>query len=233
MAKKTQSTEKREDSLSRERIIEAAIGLLDRSGESGLTFRALAETLATGAGAIYWHVANKGDLLTAACDTLIARTLAEAEHSATTPQTRIRAIALALFETMDAHPWTGSALTQAPGQLPGVRMLEHIGQQVRALGVPDDTQWVVACTLLNYIVGVGGQNAVNAQYARSQDIERDSFLEDMSEAWSALDADEFAFTRSMTGYLCKHDDREDFLAGIDLILSGLEVVQKTSPPRQA
>ncbi|GAA1938738.1 hypothetical protein GCM10009754_02190 [Amycolatopsis minnesotensis] len=37
--------------------------LLDAGGEGGLTFRALTERLATGPGAIYWHAANKGELL--------------------------------------------------------------------------------------------------------------------------------------------------------------------------
>ncbi|MCP3707205.1 hypothetical protein M3I54_09460 [Paraburkholderia sp. CNPSo 3274] len=48
MATKARGVQRRGDSLSRERIIEVSIELLDSSGESGLTFRALAERLATG-----------------------------------------------------------------------------------------------------------------------------------------------------------------------------------------
>ncbi|MBB5191173.1 AcrR family transcriptional regulator [Silvimonas terrae] len=222
MPRKNPSPDKREDALSRERIIEAAITLLDTSGESGLTFRALADALATGAGAIYWHIAHKNDLLTAVCDAVIARTLQAAGGAgAATPHATVRAIALAVFEAIDAHPWVGSALTQAPGQLPHVRLLEHIGQQVRQLGVPEATQWVVACTLVNYMVGVGGQNAANAQFARQEGIERDGFLASMANTWLALDADEFGFTRSMATCLRTHDDRADFLTGIDLILRGI------------
>lgn len=132
MAKKPRSTQRREDSLSPDRIIEASIELLDSSGERGLTFRALSERLATGPGAIYWHIASKSDLLTAACDTIVARTM-NAPVDGTTPQETIRALALAMFDAIDAHPWVGSALTRAPGQLPMVRVLERIGQQVRAL----------------------------------------------------------------------------------------------------
>ena len=76
MVNKTRSPQRREDALSRDRIIEAAIGLLDSTGEAGLTFRALSEQLATGPGAIYWHIANKGDLLVAACDAVIVVTTA-------------------------------------------------------------------------------------------------------------------------------------------------------------
>ncbi|WP_229889525.1 TetR family transcriptional regulator, partial [Streptomyces mirabilis] len=56
MATRTRRPERREEPLSRQRIVEAAIGLLDTAGEGALTFRALAERLATGPGAIYWHV---------------------------------------------------------------------------------------------------------------------------------------------------------------------------------
>src|SRR4051794_30241595 len=90
---------RRTDALSRERIVEAAIELLDAAGEDGLTFRVLTERLATGPGAIYWHVANKGELLIAATDAVVDAALAvEPTGSAeATPQDRIRALALSLF----------------------------------------------------------------------------------------------------------------------------------------
>ncbi|GAB7125503.1 TetR/AcrR family transcriptional regulator [Silvimonas sp. JCM 19000] len=220
MEKTPRSSAKRDASLSRERIIEAAIDLLDRHGESGLTFRALAEQLATGAGALYWHIANKSDLLTAACDGVIARTLYAAPVGAD-PAAHIRAVASGLFDAIDAHPWVGSALAQAPGQLPGVRILERLGQQVSAMGVPPAAHWVVTCTLLNYIFGVGGQNAANAQQAEAQQHDRTHFLDAMATTWSQLDAVEFPFTRSVAAQLRNHDDRADFLSGLELILAGI------------
>ncbi|MBI0381492.1 TetR family transcriptional regulator, partial [Streptomyces albiflaviniger] len=57
MATRTRRTQRRTEALSRERIVEAAVELLDTAGEGGLTFRALTERPATGPGAIYWHVA--------------------------------------------------------------------------------------------------------------------------------------------------------------------------------
>src|ERR1700753_2140712 len=119
------ASQRREEPLSGEGIIEASIELLDRSGENGLTFRALSERLATGPGAIYWHIANKGDLLTAACDSIVARTL-ELRVPGATPKATIRTLALGLFDAIDAHPWVGSTLTRAPGQLPSLRILEHL-----------------------------------------------------------------------------------------------------------
>jgi AcrR family transcriptional regulator len=221
MAKNARSIRRREESLSRDRIIEASIAILDSSGESGLTFRTLSERLATGPGAIYWHIASKSELLTAACDAIVARTL-NARAVGATPEATIRALALGMFDAIDAHPWVGSALTQAASQLPMVRIIERIGQQVRALGVPDEEQWATVGALLNYILGVGGQNAANTQFARTRGVDRSDFLEAVATAWSQLDPDEYPFARSVAGQLRAHDDRVDFLAGIDLILSGIE-----------
>lgn len=220
MASKKISTPRREESLSRDRIIEAAIELLDSNGEGGLTFRSLSERLATGPGALYWHVANKDDLLSAACDAIVARTLEDSAFGAT-PDHTIRTLAGDLFDAIDLHPWVGSALAAASGQLPMMRIVERIGRQVRALGVPDAAQWATASVLLHYILGVGGQNAANGQFARTHGIDREAFLAAMSARWLALDPEDFAFTRSFADRLPTHDDRADFLAGIDVILDGI------------
>ena len=221
MAKNARSIQRREESLSRDRIIEASIAILDSRGESGLTFRTLSERLATGPGAIYWHIANKSELLTAACDAIVARTL-NARAVGATPEATIRALALGMFDAIDAHPWVGSALTYAPGQLSIVRILERIGQQVCALGVPNEAKWASVGALLNYILGVGGQNAANGQLGRTRGTDRADFLEAMSTAWSQLDPKEYPFARSVARQIRDHDDRVDFLTGIDLILSGIK-----------
>lgn len=220
MTKQARSVQRREDSLSPERIIEAAIEVLDSSGEKGLTFRALSERLATGPGAIYWHIASKGELLTAACDAIVARTM-NAPVDGTSPEATIRALALAMFDTIDEHPWVGSALTRAPGQLPTVRVFERIGQQLRALGVPREEEWATVSALLSYILGVGGQNAANTHFALEQGLDRSNFLGEVSTVWSELDPDDYPFTRSVASQLSTHDDRADFVAGIDLILRGI------------
>ena len=220
MAKKAHRSPRREESLSRDRIIEASIELLDRSGESGLTFRALSERLATGPGAIYWHIANKSDLLAAACDAVVARTMNETV--VTTPEATIRAVALGWFDVIDQHPWVGSTLTSSPGLSPIVRILERIGQQIRALGVPDKQQWASAGALMAYILGVSRQNAANGQFARTRGLNRSDFLEAVSTVWSQLDPKEYPFARSVARQIRDHDDRMDFLAGIDLILRGIK-----------
>ena len=225
MVKKARTPSRRDEALSREQIIDAAIELLDASGEAGLTFRALSERLATGPGAIYGHIADKSDLLTAACDVLVARTLDAAPPGAA-PDAAIRALAVALFDAIDAHPWIGSALAVAPGQLPMVRILDRVGRQVRALGVPDAAQWRATSALLSYILGVGGQNAANGQLAREQGLDRTNFLDSMAATWAMLDPAEYPFAHAIAAQMREHDDRADFVAGIDLLLGGLAAARR-------
>ena len=225
MVKKTSTPKRRQESLSRESIIEASIELLDSTGEDGLTFRTLSERLATGPGAIYWHIANKSDLLTAACDAIVSRTMnapSAADTVGAKPEATIRAIALGMFDAIDAHPWVGSALASPEGQLPMVRILERLAQQVHALDVPQETQWAVVGALLNYILGVGGRNAANGQLGRTRGLDRSDFLDTVATMWSQLDPHEYPFTRSVAGQVRAHDDRVDFLTGIDLILRGID-----------
>ena len=49
--------------LDRERVVRAALALLDEVGLDGLTLRRLAQDLGVKAPALYWHVASKADLL--------------------------------------------------------------------------------------------------------------------------------------------------------------------------
>ncbi|WP_329273225.1 TetR/AcrR family transcriptional regulator [Streptomyces sp. NBC_01451] len=213
--------ERREEPLSRDRIVEEAIGLLDESGEGGLTFRALAGRLATGPGAIYWHVTGKDELLGAATESVVAGAMSPAAATAgATPQEAVRALAVGVFDAIDAHPWIGTQLARAPAQSPLLRIFEHLGRQVQALGVPRAAHFTAASALLNYILGVGGQNAANARDHRPGTT-RAEFLGSVSASWANLDPDEYAFTRSVADQLRDHDDREEFLAGIDLILAGI------------
>ncbi|MCZ9345503.1 TetR family transcriptional regulator, partial [Streptomyces sp. TRM76130] len=149
-------TERRQRPLSRERIVEAAIDLLDSVGEGGLTFRALTERLATGPGAIYWHVTGKDELLHAATDAVVAAVVPPSA-AGTGPREAIRALALGVFDAIDVHPWVGAQLTRSPAATPTLRILERLGRQVQALGVPRTAQFAAVSVLLNYIVGVAGQ----------------------------------------------------------------------------
>ena len=223
MATRAQRAERRTDALSKERIVEAAIEILDTDGENALTFRALAARLATGSGAIYWHVAGKDELLAAATDDVIARVMTEVTEGATPPEA-IRAMALGVFDAIDAHPWVGTQLTREPWQSAIMQIFEGVGGQLQALGVPERAQFDSASALLNYILGLAGQYAAGARLAASQ-TDRSTFLATVTAQWLRHDPAEYPFVHQMATQLRDHDDREQFLAGLDLILAGIATIR--------
>lgn len=218
-------TRRRTEALSRDRIVEAAVELLDTTGEAGLTFRTLTERLETGAGAIYWHVANKGELLDAATDGVIAAALAVGSPGS--PREEIRAVALGLFDAIERHPWLATQLalqlSRSPWGSVTPRIFEGIGRQVRALGVPDGHLFTTTSALVSYIFGAAGQNAANNAGAPPGG-DRAEFLDAVSTAWEELDPEEYPFTRAVAAEVRGHDDREQFLAGLDLVLAGIAAV---------
>ena len=223
MATRTQRTERRKDALSKERIVEAAISILDTDGESALTFRALAARLATGSGAIYWHVADKSDLLAAATEDVVGRVMTKVVSSAE-PREAIRAIALGLFDAIDAHPWVGTQFSREPWQPAMLQVFEGIGGRLQALGVPERAQFDSWSALVNYILGVAGQNAANARLL-PRETDRAAFPANAAARWGQLDPAKYPFGRQVAAQLREHDDREQFLAGIDLILAGIATVR--------
>jgi AcrR family transcriptional regulator len=223
MAARAQRTERRADALSKQRIVAAATEILDADGENALTFRALATRLATGAGAIYWHVASKNELLAAAADDVIAGVMTGVASGAE-PQEAIRAIALGVFDAIDAHPWVGAQLSREPWQSALLQIFEGTGEQLQALGVPGRAQFDCASALVNYVLGLAGQYAAAARLL-TPETDRSAFLTTVAAQWTQLDPAQYPFMRQVATQLRDHDDREQFLAGIDLILAGIATVR--------
>ncbi len=208
---------RRSDALSRDRIVEAAIEILDNEGERDLTFRALTTRLSTGAGAIYHHVTNKDELLAAAAEDIIGRVMAEVAGEGD-PRRAIRAISLGIFDTIDTHPWVGAQLSREPWQ-PGVlRIWKGIGSQLQRLGLTGSARSDAGSALVNYVLGSAAQYAAGARRV-PRDADRKAHLEALATLWTQQDAD--PMVREAAGLLREHDDREQFLAGVDIFLAGI------------
>ncbi len=219
MATRAGHTDRREDALSRERIVGAAVELLDEAGEGGLTFRALSAQLRTGPGAIYWHVANKSELLLAATDAVLADATT-VEAATDSPQDEIRALALGLFDAVDEHPWLAGQLSHGPWKSVTLQIFERVGRQIQGLGVPGTAQFTSASALLIYILGAAAQNATNAR-TQPPGTNRTELLASESTTWQNLDPVQHPFLHHVADQLRNHDDRTQFLAGVDLILAGI------------
>ena len=77
--------------------------------------------------------------------------------------------------------------------------------------------------LTNYILGVAAQNAENAR-SQVAGADRTAFLADVVRQWTRNDPARYPFVHSVAAQLRDHDDREQFLAGVDLILAGMDTL---------
>ena len=222
MENQSKKTDQDKTRLSKARIIETAIQILDADGEDALTFRALTARLSTGNGAIYWYVANKTELLAEAAGEVIAQTMARTPRS-TEPKSALRALALGVFDTIETHPWVGAQLSRGPWQAAAVQIFERVGEQLQPLGVPPESQFNCAAALMNYIFGLAGQYAAVAGLHRPT-TNRADFLKDVTTQWMKFDAAAYPFIDRIAAQMQEHDEREQFLVGINLFLIGVETV---------
>ena len=127
---------RRRDPISRDAIVTAAIGLLDREGLAALSMRKLAEELGTGAATLYWHVGSKDGLLDLVMDEIIG----EGKVPDPDPprwQEQLKQIARDQRAASLRHPWI---VRVSIGRIPmgpnALRYSERILAILRAGGLP-------------------------------------------------------------------------------------------------
>ena len=125
----------------------------------------------------------------------------------------------------------GAQLSREPWPPALVEIYESIGGQLQALGITEQALFDSAGALVNYVLGVAGQNAANARLLAAGEADRSAFLATVAAQWEQLDPARYPFVHRAGSQLREHDDREQFLAGVDLILAGIDAVRRTPPDR--
>ncbi|MEV7629558.1 helix-turn-helix domain-containing protein [Actinoplanes sp. NPDC089786] len=225
MTSSAQSSPRRRDALSRQRIVEAAIQILDAEGEGGLTVRAVTAHLSTGRGAIYHHVTNKDELLTAAAGGVISP-LTAAAAGVDDAARAIRALASGIFDAIDAHPWVGTQLSRDPFQPAVLHIWTGVGMLLHRLGARGTALADAGSALVNYVLGAAAQYAAGARRV-SDDAARRDFLEALAARWAQHDGG--ALVQESASLLRDHDDRAQFLAGVDIFLAGVRHRERGTP----
>ncbi|MEU4227911.1 TetR/AcrR family transcriptional regulator C-terminal domain-containing protein [Nonomuraea sp. NPDC026600] len=219
----------RADALSREVIVGAAVTLLDELGERGLTFRLLAKHLNTGPGALYWHVTNKDELVVLAADQVLGHAFAAAPRLEEDAGAELRALAVAVFDALDRHPWAASHVTAPATLANALRLLDRIGTLVARTGLPAERHFAVSTAISYYITGVSAQ-IIAPRTTVGATTSRDAFLTRTAERWEELDPADYPFLTRTTADLRDHDDRDQFTTGLDLLLAGLNTTAGPRPP---
>lgn len=218
-----QRPQRRSDALTEAGIVDAAIEILDDGGAGALTFRALAAHLATGAGALYHHVANKGVLLSTAASAAMTEVLAAAGSA--DPAASIRSVTVGVFDAITARPWLGSQLVAAPWQPAVLQLFDRLGSDVTALGVPEPAQFDAASALVHHVLGVA------SQYDAGQGLDpaggsRSGVIASSASPLVRPDGGRYPFLVRIEQQLVDHDDRQQFEAGIEIILTGLAALRR-------
>src|SRR2546430_702213 len=137
--------------LSRERILDAALALVDEEGIEALSMRKLGQALGYEAMSLYNHVANKDDLL----DGILDLVLAEMEPpDAEGGLPAIRSAALSAHEALQRHPWAANML-MSPSSLRPARIayMEALLACLRGAGLSADTTYHAYHVLDAHIIG--------------------------------------------------------------------------------
>jgi AcrR family transcriptional regulator len=143
---------RRAEPLTRDRVLEAALALLDRDGLDALSMRRLGEALGVEAMSLYNHVPNKAALL----DGLHERILALVEPPPRTNDWQLyaRHQARALHQTLCAHPGAITLFATRPARTPAslARFEQYLAMLVAAGFTPDHAVHVVQIVMA-FVVG--------------------------------------------------------------------------------
>lgn len=216
---------RRRAALSLEAVIDGAVELLDSSGQSALTFRALAARLGGGVASIYWYVDGREELLDRATDAVMGEYLEATEHLAPSadPLADLRVLAIAMFDTISAHPWSGAYLMRDSSRQPrSLRAYDRMGRPALRLGLSARDTFFAVSSVLGFVVGTAidlGQEP--PQEVLDGEVGRDAVLARWAQEWRELDAEEFPFLHTIVDEFDGHDDAEQFRAGLDLMLAGI------------
>ncbi|MEU4566524.1 TetR/AcrR family transcriptional regulator C-terminal domain-containing protein [Micromonospora sp. NPDC023956] len=202
--------------LSRERIVDAAVTLLDRHGIDGLTMRRLAQLLDVTSTALYWHVKTKEDVLDLALDHVFG----DVPLPGATDDWRgdARTLVRDWRAAMLRHPWA-PGLIGRPMLGPNVlARTEYLQSALARGGLSDPELTVVTRTLANYVIGAA---LTEATWHRNADPQA------RTQARRQITANPAAYpTLHSSGHLdsTRWSDDDLFERGLDLILAS------TPPP---
>jgi AcrR family transcriptional regulator len=213
--------------LSRNRIVAAAVAILDQHGVDALSMRTLAEELQTAATSLYRHVHNKGELLDLTVDALMSEV--ELPPDDLDWQTSMRAVSLNFRSVLRRHPGAavlrGTRLAIGPNTL---RLMECVCSKLLAAGFSETEAGAAGATIINYTVGCVLGEVLPTQEIEAAGYTWDQFEVEMQKRVETLSLDRYPVMRRMLPMLLGHHHDQPFEYGLDALLDGLELRRAAS-----
>ncbi len=207
-------------SLSREAIVEAAMGVLRKEGIDGVSMRRVATELSTGAASLYAHVANKDELVELLFDEVAAEIpLPEPDPERWREQlTQLWVDSRAAL--MRYRDIARAALGSVPFGPNALRVTETTMRLLRLGGVPEQAVAWAADVVGLYVSASAVEGAMRAQREEGHG-QWDDQARQMQEFFAALPAERFPTFVSLLPHLTSGTDEERFRFGLELLVSGL------------
>jgi AcrR family transcriptional regulator len=207
--------------LSREAIVDAALRVLEREGAEGLSMRRVAEELGTGPASLYWHVANKDDLI----NLLVDRVASEVEMPPPDParwQQQLKDWVLEARRVFQRYPGVaGLTLGRIPVGPTVIRWNEWLLALLRGAGMPDRIAAYAGDLGGLYLGATGYEESLPPPSLTGQDLPPDQIVALYRGYYESLPPDQFPNIHETLDELFSGGPDERFELGLDIIIRGL------------
>lgn len=200
-----------EPALTRERIIAAAVELLDAQGVEGLTMRGLADRLGSGVMSLYWHVPKKEDVFDLAVDAVLAYGPSVSSLESEDWRQEVVHMLDDWRASMLRHPWAAALLPRRALGPNILARLEMLSRTLSKAGVADSDLNAAIWSLWNHVMGA---TITRASFDRSEDdlAAAQQRLADLGERYPTIERSRLLLDSDWDG---------TFQKGLDFLLDGL------------
>lgn len=201
--------------LTREKIVDAALALLEREGMQGISMRKLAQELDAGAATLYWHVGDKEQLLGLMLDRIVGENEVpdpDPENWREQVKDLARATRKLLKSRRDAAQLSMGRIPAGPNALP---VLERYLAVLAAAALPAQVIAYAADMFSLYVGAFAYEESMPAP-----DVEQ------MRGIFSSLPPEEFPVITGLADELVAGDLDERFEWAIELLVRGLESLRE-------
>ncbi|CAM2748443.1 TetR/AcrR family transcriptional regulator [Mycobacterium intermedium] len=194
-----------------DRIVAAALELVDDQGADALSMRSLAQRLGSGTATLYRHFASREEVVAMVVDRMLGEVDLDATAVAALPwQQACASFAEKMFDALSRH---GNVAPLLVGHVPvgphATALRELMLSVLLDHGFPTATAARVYATLSRYVLGFAIQRAGESHEAEAASVFRD------------LDPADLPATAAVAGDLPVPLE-EEFAFGLRLIVAGLE-----------
>jgi AcrR family transcriptional regulator len=226
MATSTRTSPAGRTPLNRDAVLDAAIALADAQGIGALTMRGLASALGVEAMTLYYHVANKDDILSGIVD----RVIDEFELPAAGDPWRasLRRTAVSAHDVLLRHRWA-APLMLSPGIVSAAR-LRYMEAVLRALREAGLSPTMTDRAYHAFEAHISGFTLWQVQ----MDLDPETLPALADEFKATLDSTDFPY---LIEHIEQHfderapEDEGAFAFGLDLLLDGVERILAGAAPQ--